>query len=155
MDIIVTYKFGSKGKYWTTAKGERIEIKDLSTIHLKNIIKYIKKHNIDTPLLLPLMEEYNSRMNRAIAKSCTMCGCIEINAKKQQYDGETFEESLKTISSHVKGELCPVCKENLEREIGSYLFYLMAMCNSFGIEISDVLDREYLNTKTLGFFSMK
>ncbi|NLM05889.1 MAG: DUF1573 domain-containing protein [Tissierellia bacterium] len=126
-------------------------------------VLYDFQHQVENSLLrhksildiMTKMEEYNSRMNRAIAKSCTMCGCIEINAKKQQYDGETFEESLKTISSHVKGELCPVCKENLEREIGSYLFYLMAMCNSFGIEISDVLDREYLNTKTLGFFSMK
>ena len=126
-------------------------------------VLYDFQHQVENSLLrhksildiMTKMEEYNSRMNRAIAKSCTMCGCIEINAKKQQYDGETFEESLKTISSHVKGELCPVCKENLEREIGSYLFYLMAMCNSLGIEISDVLDREYLNTKTLGFFSMK
>ena len=126
-------------------------------------VLYDFQHQVENSLLrhrsildiMTKMEEYNSRMNRAIAKSCTMCGCIEINAKKQQYDGETFEESLKTVSSHVKGELCPVCKENLEREIGSYLFYLMAMCNSFGIEISDVLDREYLNTKTLGFFSMK
>lgn len=126
-------------------------------------ILYDFQHQVDNSLLrhrsildiMTKMEEYNSRMNRAIVKSCTMCGCIEINAKKQQYDGETFEESLKTVSSHVTGELCPVCKENLEREIGSYLFYLMAMCNNFNIEISDVLDREYFNTKTLGFFSMK
>ena len=68
MDIIVTYKFGSKGKYWTTAKGERIEIEDLDTVHLKNIINYIKKHDIDAPLLLPLVKEYNSRNTSSINK---------------------------------------------------------------------------------------
>lgn len=120
----------------------------------KQVDKTLLRHKSILDIMTK-MEEYNSRINRAVAKSVTMCGCIEIHASKQNYEGDTLKESAKSASSHVTGELCPSCKENLEHEIGSYLFYMMALCNTFEIDISEVLSAEYINAKALGFFSMK
>lgn len=125
-------------------------LSDFQTQVEKSLIRH--KSIID---IMTKMEEYNARMNRSIAKSVTRCGCIEINASKQNYDSDTLEEFAKTASNHVKGDICPSCKENLEREMGAYLFYLIALCNTFDIEIAKVLDTEYANAKALGFFSMK
>lgn len=117
MDIIVTYKFGSKGKYWTTAKGERIEIEDLSTIHLKNIIKYIKKHNIDTPLLLPLMEEYNSRNISSFNKGDIVISRrlrLKVLITEDSFNDTTFQAVVleATNNYHSRGDHCRFHKKD-------------------------------------------
>lgn len=101
------------------------------------------------------LEEYNSRINRAVAKSVTSCGCISINAKKQDYSKESFENNLETVENHLKGEICPSCKDILEKEMGSYMFYLAAMCNTLDLNLDDVLEKEHKTIKTLGIFSLK
>lgn len=117
MDIIVTYRFGSKGNYWTTAKGERIEIKDLGTVHLKNIINYIKKHNIDTPLLLPLMEEYNSRNISSFNKG-DVCISRRLRLKvlitEDSFNDTTFQAVVleATNSRYSRGDHCRFHKKD-------------------------------------------
>lgn len=101
------------------------------------------------------MEEYNARVVRAVTKAATMCGCIEIHATKQAFEADSLEDLAKSLSTHVTGELCPACREALEVEMGSYLFYMVALCNTFDIKMSEVLNAEYVNTKMLGLFSMK
>ncbi len=101
------------------------------------------------------MEEYNARVIRAVTKAATMCGCIEIHATKQAFEADSLEDLAKSLSTHVTGELCPACREALEVEMGSYLFYMVALCNTFDIKMSEVLNAEYVNTKMLGLFSMK
>jgi len=101
------------------------------------------------------LDEYNARINRAIAKSVTNCGCISINATKQDYDRDSLEEMLDTVKSHIEGSLCDNCKEVIIEEIGSYLFYLAALCNSLDLDIDQIIKNEYKTVKTLGIYSMK
>lgn len=100
-------------------------------------------------------DDYNSRINRAIAKSVTICGCISIHAEKQKYDGEEFGNLSKNLDSHLHGQLCDNCREVLESEIGNYLFYLTSVCNTLDLNLYDILIDEYERNKLLGVFSLK
>jgi len=101
------------------------------------------------------LDEFNARINRAVAKSVTACGCISINAKKQDYSKDTFEQMLETVETHVEGEICEGCKEVLDEEIGSYIFYLAALSNTLGLNLGEILNKEYSTIKTLGVFTLK
>ncbi|WMM25539.1 DUF1573 domain-containing protein [Tissierella sp. MB52-C2] len=101
------------------------------------------------------LDEYNARINRAVAKSVTSCGCISINASKQDFSNDSFEEMLDTVKDHLEGNVCNSCKEVLNGEIGSYLFYLAALCNSLDLNLNEILKSEYNTIKTLGVFSLK
>lgn len=101
------------------------------------------------------LDEYNARINRAVAKSVTSCGCISIHATKQDYSNDTFDEMLNTVKTHVEGKLCDGCKDVLDEEIGSYVFYLAALCNTLDLSLDDILKKEYNTIKTLGIFSLK
>ncbi|MCF6465851.1 DUF1573 domain-containing protein [Clostridium sp. Cult2] len=105
--------------------------------------------------IITKLDEYTSRINRAVIKSVTYCGCIEIHATKQDYNKESLEEIKNNMKNHIQGNLCPSCKEILEEEIGAYIFYLSALCNALDIKISDAVLKEYSNMKTLGIFSLK
>ncbi|WP_353094284.1 DUF1573 domain-containing protein [Tissierella praeacuta] len=105
--------------------------------------------------MMTKLDEYNARINRAVAKSVTSCGCISINATKQDYSKDTFEEMLDAAKTHVEGNICDGCKEVVTEEIGSYLFYLAALCNSLDLNLDEILKKEYDTIKTLGVFSLK
>lgn len=101
------------------------------------------------------LDEYNSRINRAVAKSVTSCGCISIHATKQNYSKDSFEKLKDSVQSHVEGTLCDGCKEVIDKEIGSYIFYLAALCNTLDLNLDNILKKEYDIIKTLGLFSLK
>ena len=53
------------------------------------------------------LDEQTSMLNRAIFKSATHCGCIEIHATKQIYSPhKSLEENQKELDTHIEGELC-------------------------------------------------
>ena len=67
--------------------------------------------------------ESATRINRAVSKAVTGCGCISINAKKQQFPAEaSLEDCRKYMDSHLEGFLCESCRERIEEEIGNQLF---------------------------------
>ncbi|HHV38673.1 MAG TPA: DUF1573 domain-containing protein [Tepidimicrobium sp.] len=101
------------------------------------------------------LDEYNSRINRAVAKSVTSCGCIKINATKQDFNKDSLEEIKNSMKDHIDGNLCTVCQEILQEEMGAYLFYLAALCNALNMSLSDTIIKEYSNIKALGVFSLK
>lgn len=105
--------------------------------------------------IITKLDEYNARINRAVAKSVTSCGCISIHATKQDYSKDTFEEMLNSAKTHVEGNICDGCKEVINEEIGSYLFYLAALCNTLDLNMDEILKKEYNTIKTLGVFSLK
>ncbi len=105
--------------------------------------------------IITKLNEYTSRINRAVVKASTSCGCIEIHASKQNFNKDSLEEMKNSMQSHVIGNLCPGCKEILLEEMGAYLFYLAALSNALGVNMSDALFKEYNNIKTLGLFSLK
>ena len=63
--------------------------------------------------------ESSCRINRAVAKSVTNCGCIEIKAKKQclPNDDNSLEDLSTCLQTHLDGCLCDNCREVIEREI--------------------------------------
>jgi hypothetical protein len=98
-------------------------------------------------------QESSSRVNRSVIKTVTDCGCISINAIKQQYPkNSSFKECGKHMDSHIKGKLCENCREIIAGEIGNHLFYLAAVCNILDFNLEELFDLEYSKINTLGHF---
>lgn len=109
--------------------------------------------------IITKLQESDARINRAIAKSITNCGCIEINAKRQQIPENDSNLNIDNLSeclqTHVIGQLCENCRDVLEGEIGTHLFYLTSLCNTLGINLYDVLIKENNNINTLGKYNLR
>jgi hypothetical protein len=115
-----------------------------SLIRHKSIIDVITK-----------LGESTARVNRALAKSVTNCGCISVSARRQNIpDDASFEDMSSILDYQVEGKLCDNCIEVLEDELGTNLYYIAALCNSVDISLFDVLLKECDKIKTLGKFSM-
>lgn len=104
------------------------------------------------------LQDACTHLCRNISKSATTCGCISIHAHKQPYP--TIEElsidDLKSLmKTHIEGQLCPNCKELLEKEMGRILFYLAALANTFDLSLSDILEHEKKHTELLGKYSLR
>ncbi|HHX24588.1 MAG: DUF1573 domain-containing protein [Tepidanaerobacteraceae bacterium] len=105
--------------------------------------------------VLTKIHETSARVNRAVSKSVTNCGCLQINAKKQQIPDEIrLFELVSYMDTHTKGELCVDCKEIVEQEIGNHLFYLAALCNILGLNLKDIICAENEKLSTLGIYNM-
>jgi len=115
---------------------------------------YLVRHRSILDVMSKLTES-GSRVNRAVSKAVTGCGCISIEAGRQQIPPEL--ESLETLkqhmSTHVKGKLCDHCTEIIEDEIGRNLFYLAALCNILNLNLYDVLLKEQDRVACLGMFN--
>ncbi|KXZ38944.1 MazG nucleotide pyrophosphohydrolase domain-containing protein [Alkalithermobacter thermoalcaliphilus JW-YL-7 = DSM 7308] len=105
--------------------------------------------------VLTKLQETNSRINRAVIKSVTSCGCIQIDCKKQDLPKDiTFGELSEYMDSHIRGDLCDVCKEKIEQELGDHMFYITALCNLLNMDLEDILKDEYKKITTLGKYSL-
>ncbi len=104
--------------------------------------------------IITKLEESNSRINRAVVKSATSCGCISINACKQEYNKETLQEVKEHLKTHVDGELCESCREKIEEEIGNHMFYIASLCNTLDLNLNEVIKKELKEIKTLGIYSL-
>lgn len=119
-----------------------------------NISKVLVRHKS----ILDIMskkDEYNARINRAVVKSVTNCGCISIDAKKQEFTGESYKDLPDTLDDHVRGEICEQCREVLDLEVGNYIFYITALCDTLGLNLSDIIKHEHDRNKTLGLFNLR
>ncbi len=105
--------------------------------------------------LLAKSQETNARMNRAIIRSVTACGCIKINAQKKELpSGTTLEALRELLESHLDGKLCENCRENVEDEIGRAMFYLAALCNLLDLNLYDIIIKKQKALRTLGLYNM-
>ena len=101
------------------------------------------------------IEESSARVNRAVAKSVTGCGCLEVNAKKQRIPNEVKLQDLSAyMDTHLKGQLCPDCRDVLNQEIGNHLFYLAALCNLLDLNLYDIMLAEHDKLSALGVYNM-
>ena len=106
--------------------------------------------------ILSKLNESEARINRAVSKSVTNCGCVKINAEKQERPADIEIEALaKCLKTHLDGELCENCREVLEREIGNNLFYLASLCNVLDLNLYDIFLKEYDKISTLGKYSFR
>lgn len=132
---------------------------------MKDIIFDDFQNSVDDSLLrhrsiLDIMSKYTestARVNRAITKAVTNCGCIKINADKQTLlnDNMSMDELNNCLQSHISGKLCDNCREIIEKEMGNNLFYLTSLCNALGVNLYDILLNEYDKINTLGKFTMR
>lgn len=101
-------------------------------------------------------QEASARVNRAVVKSVTSCGCITVEAKKNAIPEDATLADLKYIlSSHLNGALCPNCREIIETELGKQLFYITALANTLGFSINDILEKEKVKLKTLTVYNLR
>ncbi|MCA0758379.1 DUF1573 domain-containing protein [Paenibacillus sp. N4] len=108
--------------------------------------------------LLDVMSKFGqsgASVNRAVTKAVTDCGCIELNARKQEYSDElNLEGAKETLQSHISGAVCEHCRDVLKSELGRNLFYMTALCNQLDIKLDDVIAEEYKKCSTLGLFNL-
>jgi hypothetical protein len=104
--------------------------------------------------IMTKLNEANARVNRALAKSVTNCGCIKISAKKQDTFTENNESSPSLIT-HIEGELCDNCREVIENEVGNNIFYLTSLCNCLDLNLYDIFLKEENKIDILGKFSLR
>lgn len=108
--------------------------------------------------LLDVLTKYsqsNASVNRAVAKSITECGCIELNARPQGFSEEMeLDQAKQQSKSHMKGNLCENCLDIVRSELGKNVFYMSALCNLLDIRLEDVVARESDKCSTLGLFNM-
>ena len=131
---------------------------------MKDIIYDTFQNSVNDSLLrhksiLDIMTKYtesSARVNRAIAKAVTNCGCIAISAKKQNLpEDDSLDKMGDCLDSHIEGQLCENCREVVEREMGNNLFYLTSLCNDLDINLYDVLLQENDKINTLGKFTFR
>ena len=106
--------------------------------------------------ILSKYQDSQSRVNRAICKAVTSCGCIKINASKQDFCKTDSIANLKEcLNSHVEGSLCENCRSVIENELGNNLFYLVSLCETLDINLFDILVKENEKMNTLGEFTFR
>jgi hypothetical protein len=114
--------------------------------------EYLIRHRSILDIMAKL-QEANARTNRAITKSVTTCGCIKVNADKQQIPADiTLHQMKDYMNNHLNGQLCETCREVIEAEIGNNLFYLAALSNVFNLNMYDTMLKEHKKLAALGVF---
>lgn len=100
-------------------------------------------------------QEAAARVNRAIAKSVTTCGCLKVFAEKQKIPKDAkLQDAKKFVSTHIEGTLCPTCREIIRTEIGTSLFYVAAICSILGLNLSEIIKQEEDRISALGVYSL-
>lgn len=130
-------------------------IKDLIYSDFQNTVSDMVLYNRSILDLLSKTQEASARLQRAITKSVTLCGCVKIETRKKIIPPEASLSDLKDLlESHLHGKMCDYCRENVEREIGQLLFYIAALSNILNIDLYDVVIKESDHIKLLGRFNM-
>jgi hypothetical protein len=120
----------------------------------RTVAEYLIRHRSILDVQSKLTEAA-ARVNRAIAKSVTSCGCITIHGGRQRFPAELgMNEVRDLMQSHLEGALCDRCREALESEIGMTLFYLAAACSLLGLDLETVTKKEHARVSSLGVFHL-
>lgn len=120
----------------------------------QTVSDFLLRHQSVLDLLSKSLES-TARVNRAVTKSVTSCGCLQIHAEKKPLPHEASLDDLKNLfPSHLEGELCENCRDIITNEIGKNLFYITALCNTLGIGLQEALEQENKKVQTLGRFNM-
>ena len=105
--------------------------------------------------IISKFQESSARVNRAVAKAVTSCGCVQVEACRQQVPADIrLWEMKEHMATHIKGAMCEHCVEVLEQEIGRNLFYLAALCDVFELDLDRVVEDERKRIATLGVFNL-
>jgi hypothetical protein len=130
-------------------------LKDLLCDEFQNTVSELLIRHQSILDVLSKLQEASARVNRAVTKSVTSCGCIKVSAEKRKVPENISISELKGyVDSHLNGELCPNCQEIVEAEIGRSLFYVAALCNHLDLNLYDIFIKEQKKLSTLRFFNL-
>lgn len=105
--------------------------------------------------ILTKLQESTAKVNRAVAKSATYCGCVTFNVEKQAIPEDTsFSEIKEHMKEHIDGQLCDICREKVEAELSANIFYFTTLCNAFNINVGDLITKHHEQLKTLGKYGL-
>ena len=100
-------------------------------------------------------QESSARVNRAVVKSVTSCGCHAVNAHKKPVPPDASLADLKELlNSQLEGFICDNCRDIIEAELGKQLFYIAALSNALDISLTDVIYQEHNKLQTLTVFNL-
>ena len=106
--------------------------------------------------VLSKIQESSARLNRAVVKAATTCGCVRLHAEKQELDDSvTLDQLHFLIDECVEGELCENCRSVIEKEMGALLYYTAGLCNTLDLSMYDAILQEEKRLTTLGRFSLR
>lgn len=130
-------------------------MKDTDEIQFQETVsQYLIRHRSILDVQTKLAEA-TARVNRAVAKAVTSCGCISVNADRQRFPADvSLREVRAFLATHITGEMCEKCREFVESEIGGTLFYLAALCSLLDLNLRDVLEKEHRRVNALGVFNL-
>ena len=129
-------------------------MKDLLCDEFQNTVSELLIRHKSILDVLSKSQETNARVNRAVTKAITSCGCMKVTTKKNQLpENGTIDDLKELLGSHLNGELCSSCKEVVESEIGKSLFYYAALCNHLDLNLYDILIKEQKKLSTLRYFN--
>lgn len=130
-------------------------MKDTDEVHFQETVsQFLIRHRSILDVQTKLTEAA-ARVNRAVAKSVTTCGCINIDAGRQRFPADVSLRDVRDLlATHLNGEMCEKCREVVETEIGATLFYLAALCSLLDLNLRDVLEKEYRRVNALGVFNL-
>lgn len=131
-------------------------MKDLICDEFQNIVGelLIRHHSILD--VMSKLSESTSRVNRAVTKSVTECGCVSVDARKLQLpdDLQSIDELRAYLDNHLRGKICSNCEDVVVSELGKMMFYTAALCNLFDLNLYDVFIKEYKQATSLGIFNL-
>lgn len=134
-----------------------MDMSDVTPAEFQDTVSEYLLRNRSVLDVMTKLQDAITRVNRAIAKSVTYCGCIEIEASKQSIpDDDSFNisEMSEYVKSHIVGEPCANCRDIIETEIGNALFYLAAVSCLLGLDMGKALKKENDRISTLGLYSL-
>lgn len=101
-------------------------------------------------------QEASAKVNRAVVKSVTSCGCVAVDAHKYTIPEEATLADLKFIfNTQLEGALCDNCCEVIVSELGKQLFYIAALANTLNLSIDDILEKERQKLNTLTVYNLR
>ncbi|WP_438449174.1 DUF1573 domain-containing protein [Gorillibacterium sp. sgz5001074] len=131
----------------------------MSTLSLKEFQDQVSALLLRHRSMLDVLSKFqqsNAAANRAVVKSITECGCIEVHASKQHYTSEmTLEQAKNQLDTHMDGQVCEHCKEIIASELGKNLFYMASLCNLLDMDMEKVVAQESAKCSTLGLFNIR
>ncbi len=132
-----------------------LRMKDTRLGFQDQVDEYLIRHRSILDVLSKLQES-TARVSRAVAKAVTNCGCISVTAAKQQFPADVGLADLRPyLNTHLNGTLCERCREAVETEMGSSLFYQAGLCTVLGLDLDAIQKKEHGRIKTLGIFNLK
>jgi len=131
-------------------------MKDIIAEDFQNAVNDILTRNKSILDIITKYQDSNARVNRAVIKAATNCGCIRIEGKKQIIpEDAALEDIQQFMDTQIKGRLCPSCRETIEKELGSNLFYIASLCNTLDLNMYDIMLNEEKRLAMLGRFHLR